>query len=287
MAKKALGRGLGALIPQGPPADPNSELLSGSSEIPIDLIIPNNAQPRKSFRQEELEGLAESIKSVGIIEPLVLNKDGDKYIIIAGERRYRASKLAGLKSVPAIIKDVSENEVLEMALIENIQREDLNPIEEANAYHELIENLQLKQEELAKRIGKSRVAVTNALRLLNLPDEVQQLLIEGSLSAGHARALLMVKKKSQMKVLADKAVNSGLSVRELEALSSKLSERAAKKDKADTASKDPDIEDLESRLQEKLGTRVNIKHGKKGGRIEITYYDSDDLERILEVIGEE
>lgn len=287
MAKKALGRGLGALIPQAPPAESNSELMQGAVEIPIDSITPNSGQPRKSFRQEELEGLAESIKSVGIIEPLILNKDEDSYIIIAGERRFRAAQLAGLEAVPAIIKDVSENEILEMALIENIQREDLNPIEEANAYHELIENLQLKQEELAKRVGKSRVAVTNALRLRNLPNEVQKLLIEGKLSAGHARALLTVKKKTQMKVLAEKTLNAGLSVRQLESLASKLNEKPANKKSTETVDKSPDLEDLESRLQERLGTRVNIKHGKKGGKIEITYYDSDDLDRILEVIDEE
>lgn len=284
MARKALGRGLNALIPQGNESPDQGKALQGASEIPLDQIEPNKDQPRKTFHQEELEGLADSIRTVGIIEPLVLRKQGNKFEIITGERRWRAAHLAELKSVPAIIKDVSDNEMLEMALIENIQREDLNPIEEAQAYRELLDHLQLKQDELAKRVGKSRTALTNALRLLSLPADIKQYLIEGRLSAGHARALLMIKSKTKQSMLAQKALKQNMSVRELEKLAGKQSP-GDKGSPEKKSSKPADIRNLEGRLEESLGTPVSIKHGKNGGRIEITYYDLEDLERILDVVG--
>jgi len=277
MAKRALGRGLEALIPQHIPKTPASEMDMGD-------IVPNLRQPRKHFDPEELENLAASIRSVGLIEPIVLRRQDGKYEIIAGERRYRAAKLAGLERVPVIIKDVSDDKALEMALIENIQRADLNPIEEAQAYQVLLANLHLRQEDLAKEVGKSRAAIANALRLLTLPENIRQYLIDGRLSAGHARALLSLKKKSQMETLAQRAAAKNLSVRELEQLAARA-EDAEDKPRPAGKARTPDIARLEERLEERLGSKSVIRHSKKGGRIEITYYDNDDLERILEIIG--
>lgn len=281
MAKKALGRGLEALIPQ----QAAKLALPHSNEVPVSDIIPNRDQPRKHFGQDELEGLADSIRSVGIIEPLVLRRKGDKYEIIAGERRWRAAQLAELASVPAVVKDVSDDDVLEIALIENLQREDLNAIEEAIAYQDLISRHNYRQEDLAKKLGKSRAAITNAIRLLALPDSVQQYLVDGKISAGHARALLTARKKAQMETLARKTIEKGLSVRELEALTAKLAEsNTERSQREEKAGRDPELGKLESRLEESLGTKTSIRHGKKGGRIEISYYSADDLERIMEII---
>ena len=290
MARKALGRGLEALIPQQP-----QKSSVQTSEMDINDIVPNRNQPRKRFDQEELENLADSIRSVGIVEAIVLRRQGDTHTIIAGERRWRAAKLAGLTRVPVIIKDVDENKALEMALIENIQRADLNPIEEAQAYQILISKLRLRQEDLAQRVGKSRAAVANTMRLLGLPSNVQQYLIDGSLSAGHARALLSLKTNSQIETIAKQAVVTGMSVRSLEALSADLSGKdpapGAQGEGAESGAKqrtqkkrDPELARLESRFEETLGTKVFIRHGRKSGRIEITYYTSDDLERIMEII---
>jgi len=284
MAKKALGKGLGALITQHSAPGKTTAEIKGSLEIDINEIESNKNQPRKYFAQEELHGLADSIRSVGVIEPLVLRRKGNKYEIITGERRWRASKLAGLKKVPAIIKDVSDNLSMEMALIENIQREDLNPIEEAIAYKELLENLNIKQDELSKRVGKSRVAISNTIRLLTLPASVRSMIIEGRISAGHARTLLRLRSKNQIELLAEKAVKKGYSVRELEKITAGLDTKAKPSKKKKTAKKAPEVEDVESRLQEFFGTRVNINQGKKGGKIEIIYYDLGDLERILEAV---
>ena len=281
MAKKALGRGLEALIPQNSINTLKKGSNSGSAEIEISKIKSNKNQPRKYFNNEELQGLAASIESVGIIEPLVLRKKDRDYEIITGERRWRAAKLLGLKKVPAIVKEIADDKILEMALIENIQREDLNPIEEAEAFKELIGNLNLKQEELAKRIGKSRAAVTNTIRLLTLPAQIRSYIIEGTISAGHARALLRLKSKPQMEKLARSTVKNAYSVRELEKITSNLDKPSSSKSKKQK-SKSADIVDLESRLQEIFGTKVSIKHGSNGGKIEISYYSLDDLDRILE-----
>jgi len=281
MAKKALGRGLEALIPQQP-AKPAPAI---ANELAVSEIIPNRDQPRKHFGQDELEELAASISSVGIIEPLVLRKKGDKFEIIAGERRWRAAQLAGLEKVPVVIKDVADDDVLELALIENLQREDLNPIEEAIAYQDLISRHNYRQEDLAKKLGKSRAAITNAIRLLGLPESVQQYLVDGKISAGHARALLSVRKKTQMETLARRTIEKNLSVRDLEAITGKIGESTDEETaRTQQAGRDPELGKLESRLEETLGTKTVIKHGKKGGRIEINYYNADDLERILDII---
>ncbi|HPH01604.1 MAG TPA: ParB/RepB/Spo0J family partition protein [Spirochaetota bacterium] len=281
MAKKALGRGLEALIPQQP-AKPAPAI---ANELAVSEIIPNRDQPRKHFGQDELEELAASISSVGIIEPLVLRKKGDKFEIIAGERRWRAAQLAGLEKVPVVIKDVADDDVLELALIENLQREDLNPIEEAIAYQDLISRHNYRQEDLAKKLGKSRAAITNAIRLLGLPESVQQYLVDGKISAGHARALLSVRKKTQMETLARRTIEKNLSVRELEAITGKITDTDDEEStRQQQAGRDPELGKLESRLEEALGTKTIIKHGKKGGRIEINYYSADDLERILDII---
>ena len=287
MAKKALGRGLNALIPTEPKARGNRTPAAKNNEIDISRIESNKDQPRKTFDREELQGLADSIISVGIIEPLILRPKGENYEIVAGERRWRAAKLAGLKKVPAVVRNLTDEKVREIALIENIQREDLNPIEEAIAFKELINKHKLKQDDLAKRIGKSRAAVTNALRLLKLPEMVQKHLINGELSAGHARALLMLKAKTDMGNLAEKAVREGLSVRELEKIAAQKKDEKKKILDTKDSTKTPEIMALESRLEETLGTRVAIKHGKKGGKIEIAYYDADDLERIMDSIEQQ
>lgn len=284
MAKKALGRGIGALIPTEPRERSPRERNASGSEIDITLIESNKHQPRKSFDEEELQGLADSIVSVGIIEPLILRQRGEKYEIVAGERRWRAAKLAGLTKVPAVVRNLTDEKVREIALIENIQRADLNPIEEAQAIKELMEEHNLKQEDLAKRLGKSRSALTNSLRLLKLPEVVQEQLVSNALTAGHARALLMLKSRTMMGNLALRAVNEGLSVRALEQIAAQASEEQGKKVPKKDTRKDPEIVELESRLEQALGTRVSIKHGKGGGKIEIAYFDADDLERIMETI---
>jgi len=287
MAKKALGRGLNALIPSELTI-PNSRTSSQKSdEIDISKIESGSNQPRQFFDKKELQGLADSIISVGIIEPLIVRPKADGYEIVAGERRWRAAKIAGLKKVPAIIRNLTDEEVREIALIENIQREELNPIEEAAAFKELIDQHRLRQDDLAKRIGKSRAAVTNALRLLRLPEMVQKYLINGELSAGHARALLMLQTKTGIGNMAEKAVKEGLSVRELEKIASRKNQERKTIFEAKGSSKTPEIMALESRLEEMLGTRVVIKHGKKGGKIEIVYYNADDLERIMESIEQQ
>lgn len=283
-AKRGLGKGLGALIPQDSAGGNENRGPGPAREIPVENIIPNKNQPRKHFDQGELEGLAETINSVGIIEPLILRKHGEKLEIVAGERRWRAAKLAGLETVPAVIREIDDAGIRELALIENIQREDLNPLEEARAFQELLDELELKQEELAKRVGKSRTAITNSIRLLNLPQNAQGYIVDGKLSAGHARALLSVRSKNQINHLAEKAVRNKLSVRELETLAGKFSpkKKSSTSSKKKDGNKPAELQNMEKRLEETLGSPVSIVHKKSGGKIEITYFDNDDLERILD-----
>ena len=274
--RKGLGRGLQALIP---------ETESGSvNEIDMEDIIVNDNQPRKEFKEEALDALTDSVKQYGVLQPILVCPDDDGYKIIAGERRYRAAKAAGLESIPAVVRSISEEESMELALIENLQREDLNPIEEAAAYKTLMEEFELTQEEIARIIGKSRPAIANSLRLLNLDGSVREMVEEGKLSAGHAKALLGIDSGRQYE-LAIRVIKNGMSVRDTEKMIYKLTEDKRISKKVKKAKKDPIIKDIESRLERTLGTRVLINRGKKGGKIYIEYYSNEELERIIEVIG--
>ncbi len=274
--RKGLGRGLQALIP---------ETESGSvNEIDMEDIIVNDNQPRKEFKEEALDALTDSVKQYGVLQPILVCPDDDGYKIIAGERRYRAAKAAGLESIPAVVRSISEEESMELALIENLQREDLNPIEEAAAYKTLMEEFELTQEEIARIIGKSRPAIANSLRLLNLDGSVREMVEEGKLSAGHAKALLGIDSGRQYE-LAIRVIKDGMSVRDTEKMIYKLTEDKRISKKVKKAKKDPIIKDIESRLERTLGTRVLINRGKKGGKIYIEYYSNEELERIIEVIG--
>lgn len=294
MSKKfGLGKGLNALIPEDTilsslenKTEKNQEIKEkGSILIDINLIKSNEDQPRKSFDDEKIMELAESIKSNGIIQPLILRKDNNEYIIVAGERRWRAAKSIGIKEVPAIIMDLTEKQVLEISLIENIQREDLNSIEEAVAYKKLISDFNLTQEELSKRIGKSRVTITNTLRLLNLSADVQQYIIEGVISEGHGRALLGITDSKLQCELAQSVIDDKLSVRELEILIKKLKTSSSRTKTNSTKEANPYYKDVTYKLENYFGTKVNITNKNNKGKIEIEYYSEEDLQRILEIIN--
>ena len=293
MSKKfGLGKGLNALIPEDTilstldtKLEKTDDGEKGSILIDINLIKSNEEQPRKSFDDEKIMELAESIRSNGIIQPLVLKKVDDEYIIVAGERRWRAAKTIGLKEVPAIIMNLTEKQILEISLIENIQREDLNSIEEALAYKKLINDFNLTQEELSKRIGKSRVAITNTLRLLNLSEDVQQYIIEGVISEGHGRALLGITDSKVQCELAQSVIDDKLSVRELELLIRKLKTSPTKSKSKSSNEVNPYYKDLTYKLENYFGTKVNITNKNNKGKIEIEYYSEEDLQRILEIIN--
>lgn len=278
--KFGLGKGLGALIPE---QDIMEEEFQNGQSILIDInkIKPNSEQPRKSFDEAKIMELSESIKQHGLIQPLVVKKQNDNYIIVAGERRWRASKKAGVSEVPAVVMDLTDSEVLEISLIENIQRQDLNPIEEALAFKKLISDFNLTQDELSMRIGRSRTAITNTMRLLNLDDRVQDYVIDGVISEGHGRTLLAVNNKDMQYTLAQKVIDEKLSVRQLESLIKSLG-----KDKKKAADNDlnPYYNDIKERLQNYFGTKVNINSKKNKGKIEIEYYSEDDLQRILDMM---
>ena len=252
----------------------------------ISLIEPNSSQPRKMFDEEQMNELAESIKTYGILQPLLVQKRGELYEIIAGERRWRAAKIAGLKEVPVIVREYTKQQTMEIALIENVQREDLNPIEEAKAYQMLIQEFGLKQEEVAERVAKNRATVTNSMRLLKLDERVQELLIQNRITGGHARALLVLEDGEQQFQLANKIISNKLSVREVERLVKLLTKPPKKKE---AASEERDLSvfyhDLEEKLKSVMGTKVIInKKDKNKGRIEIEYYSSAELERLAELI---
>ena len=294
MSKKfGLGKGLNALIPEDTilsTLDTKVEKASDIKEnvsilIDINLIKSNEDQPRKSFDDEKILELAESIKSNGIIQPLVLKKVDDEYIIVAGERRWRAAKSIGLKEVPAIVMNLTEKQILEISLIENIQREDLNSIEEALAYKRLINDFNLTQEELSKRIGKSRVTITNTLRLLNLSEDVQQYIIEGVISEGHGRALLGITDSKVQCELAQSVIDDKLSVRELEILIRKLKTSPTRSKSKSSNETNPYYKDITYKLENYFGTKVNITNKNNKGKIEIEYYSEEDLQRILEIIN--
>ena len=258
---------------------------SGTMFVKISSVEPNINQPRKQFDEDALLELSESVKQYGILQPLLVSNKKDYYEIIAGERRWRAAKLAGLKEVPVIVKEFTDQELVEISLIENIQREDLNPVEEAMAYKRLIDEFHLKQDEVAERVGKSRTAVTNSMRLLKLSEKVQQMLIDEMITAGHARAILAISDKEKQETVAMKVFDEKLSVRETEALVKRMLEppKTEKKSKFTTA-EDAIYESLEEKMKSIMGTRVQI-HRKKNdkGKIEIEYYSKDELERIIDL----
>lgn len=287
--KKGLGKGLDIMIPeQIVKVEKNESVTNVSREtlIPISNIEPNKLQPRKRFDEDALQELADSIKQYGIIQPLILQKKDKYYEIIAGERRWRAARLAGIKEVPAIIKDYSPQEVLEIALIENIQREDLNPIEEALTYQRLINEFKLKQDEVAERVSKSRAAVTNSLRLLKLDERVQQLLIDDMISSGHARAIIPIEDNEMQYNLACKIFDEKLSVRDTEKLVKQILIEKPQKEVAVTKEDSFIYRDLEERMKNIIGTKVSIQNRNNNkGKIEIEYYSSEDLERIIDLFG--
>ncbi|MDK2821114.1 MAG: ParB family transcriptional regulator, chromosome partitioning protein [Clostridia bacterium] len=287
MAKRGLGRGLDALIPKVEVKENKND--NKIINLDIDQIITGHHQPRQDFDEEKLQELAQSIRVHGVIQPIVVKPIGDNsYEIVAGERRWRASKKAGLDSIPAIIKEIDERETAEIALIENLQREDLNPIEEAEAYRELINKYKLKQDEIAKRVGKSRPVIANALRLLNLPTEVKTLLKNNQISQGHARLLLSLQNSDQQRLITNKIIKEKLSVRDTEKAIKKLlkSQKETHKDKKEKPSKKDDLEIkfFEDQLQQSLSTKVKLRHNKKNGKIEIYYFGYEDLERILSIL---
>lgn len=289
--KKGLGKGLDSLIAEKLDHKVEKKIIeenvSCETLVKLTLIEPGSNQPRKSFNEDSLQELADSIKQYGIIEPLIVQKNGSMYKIIAGERRWRAARIAGLKEIPVIVKEYSDEEVFEIALIENIQREDLNPIEEAIAYRKLIDEFHLKQDDIANRVGKSRVAVTNSMRLLKLDERIQQMLIEDMISAGHARALLGITENEMQYQAAVKVFDEKLSVRETEKLVKKILEEKPEKplNKREEEQNNVIYHEIEERLKSIIGSKVKInrKAGNKG-RIEIEYYSSEELERIVELI---
>jgi ParB family chromosome partitioning protein len=280
MQKQALGKGLGALIPDLSALNDKEKTALGIHEIELDKIVPNEYQPRKVFDDEKLKELAASIREQGVIQPVIVHRAGGGYELIAGERRWRASRLAGLKTIPALVKEATKRELLEMALIENIQREDLNPLEAAEAYKRLQDEFKLTQEDLARRVGKERSTVTNFLRILGLPKEVKHELAAGSLSMGHAKALLSLERSRDQIQAALMITKKGLSVREAEALASRL--KNPPKDKKARLSHE--LKAMEEKLKKALGTKVSIASKSKGGRIVIEYYSAEELDRILEKI---
>ena len=289
--KRGLGLGLDNLIPdiglETTKEKSTEEKVSRETLIPLIEIEPNRAQPRTRFDEDALQELADSIKQYGIIEPIVVQKRDNHYEIIAGERRWRAARIAGLKEVPVVIKEYSENEVFTIALIENIQREDLNPIEEAVAYQKLIQELKLKQDEVAEKVSKSRTAITNSMRLLKLDQRVQQMLIDEMITEGHGRALLPISDAEEQFNLAMKIFDDKLSVRETEKLVKKIQEEKNEPEKSTEEIKDVSFiyKGLEEKLKRTLGTKVEIKSKTNNtGKIEIEYYSMDELERIVELM---
>ena len=279
MARRGLGKGLDALIPGG--FQPESS--GGMQQIPIIAIAPNPSQPRSEINDEGLEELAKSILEHGILQPLILSKNAsdNQYTLIAGERRLRAAEIAGLESIPAIIRNVTEQERLEIALIENIQRENLTPLEAALAYQQLSDEFNLSHEDISRKVGKSRTAITNTLRLLKLPDNVQLALHSGKISEGHARALLgLPSKKSQIAVL-QTILNNSLNVRQTEELVRKFSGQKPKV-KNGRKAVSPEVKSLEDQLRTLLGTKVTLNHGKKGGTVVIHYYSEEELNALID-----
>lgn len=295
MAARGLGKGLDSLIPNAvgeaktkkevPVKDSREESGGKETIVKITMVEPNRKQPRKNFDEDALQELSDSIRQFGLIQPILVQDRKDHYEIIAGERRWRAAKLAGLKEVPVIIRNYSEQEIMEISLIENIQREDLNPIEEAQAYKRLLEEFHLKQDEVAERVSKSRAAVTNSIRLLKLSDEVQRMVIDDMISTGHARALLAVEDPEEQYTLAQQIFDEKLSVRDVEKLVKNL-HKPVKPKKTDDTTMQAIYQEIEDKLKAKLSRKVTISSkGEGAGKIEIEFYSHDDLDRLLEIIS--
>lgn len=293
MAARGLGKGLDSLIPNAvgeaktkkeTSKEKVEEKATQETMVKITMVEPNRKQPRKNFDEDALLELSDSIKQFGIIQPIVVQDRKDHYEIIAGERRWRAAKLAGIKEVPVIIKNYTEREIVEISLIENIQREDLNPIEEAQAYKRLLTEFNLKQDEVAERVSKSRTAVTNSMRLLKLSEEVQQMVINDMLSTGHARALLAVENPEEQYMLAQKVFDEKLSVRDVEKLVKNI-HKPAKVKKPDNKALSLIYQDIEEKLKQVLSTKVSVVAKEEGaGKIEVEFYNHEDLERLMEII---
>ncbi len=292
---RGLGKGLDSLIPMGTSSEKKvennkeetKESKATETTVKITQVEPNREQPRKNFDEDALQELADSIKQFGLLQPILVQDRKTHYEIIAGERRWRAAKLAGLKEVPVIIRDYTDQEIVEISLIENIQREDLNPIEEAQAYKRLLTEFNLKQDEVAERVSKSRTAVTNSMRLLKLCDEVQQMIIDDMLSTGHARALISIEDPEEQYTIAQKIFDEKLSVRDVEKLVKNLN-KAEKPKKENKEDKSLDIiyQDIEEKLKQSLGTKVEISSkGNGAGKVEIEFYNHDDLDRIIELLS--
>ncbi len=305
MAKPALGRGLGALLSGSPPATkaplapvlpvsqtadlPAANAREGVERVPLARIRPCPLQPRKDFSVEALRELADSIKEQGIVQPLIVRLRGEDYELIAGERRWRAAQMLGLAEAPVIVRQADDRAVLELALIENLQREDLNPIEEAHGYAQLIDQFQLKQEEAAARVGKSRAAVANSLRLLKLAPDLQGYVRDGRLSVGHAKAILGLAGAEEQTLAAERVLKQSLNVRQTEDLVAHLQDRrgpsAPGKPGAVPLAKDSHVMDLEGRLQERLGTKVEVRYRQGKGAVLIHFFNDDDLQRVLQILS--
>lgn len=288
--KRGLGRGLNALINTGTDTESKENTKENNEYkevfVNISLVEPNRNQPRKEFDKDALSELANSIKQYGILQPIIVQKNEDMYEIIAGERRWRAAKEAGLTEVPIIIRDYDKQKIMEISIIENIQRENLNPIEEAMAYQSLMEEYGLKHEELAERVSKNRSTITNSMRLLKLSDNIQQMIIDGKISAGHAKVLLSVENTSEQEKIAQELISKSLSVRELEKLVKQYIKPRKKKKSKDDTDYSLFYKEYEDRLKDILGTKVQINtKDKNKGRIEIDYYSAAELERIVELLN--
>lgn len=291
MAKRGLGKGLDSLIPSNVmepakkvTAEESAKNEDGATLVKITKVEPNREQPRKNFDEDALQELSESIKQFGLLQPILVQDRKTYYEIIAGERRWRAAKMAGLKEVPVIIRDLSEQEIVEISLIENIQREDLNPIEEAQAYKRLLTEFNLKQDEVAERVSKSRTAVTNSMRLLKLCDKVQKMVVDEMISTGHARALISIEDPEEQYIVAQKIFDEKLSVREVEKLVKNL-HKPPKPKKAENKTLEAIYNELSDKMKQSLGTKVSISAKDNGsGKIEIEFYNHDDLDRLMEKI---
>lgn len=287
--KPALGNGLEGMFGiEETVVEEKKENVSRETFLRLSEIEPNRTQPRRNFDEDALQELADSIKQYGVIQPIVVQKKGKRYEIIAGERRWRAARKAGLLEVPVIVKEFASEDIFAIALIENIQREDLNPIEEAQAYSRLIQEHHLKQDELAEKVAKNRVTITNSMRLLKLDERVQQMLIDNMLTGGHARALLAITDKDAQHTLALRVFDEKLSVRETESLVKRILTQDEKKEEKPVKTRDDSViyRDIENRMKDILGTKVEIKNkAKNKGRIEIEYYSMEELERLIELIN--